>query len=158
MIRTRTSTAIAALFLLAAAGCGADGDPAATSSNDAAPATSEDAPDTGAAETASDQTASDQSRTDQTGTARPDGEGPVVEIERSRFDTAVLEVEAGTTVVFRNLDGYAHTVTSFDDAPMAFDSGEFGEGETFEVTFDEPGEYRYFCAIHPTMRASVVVS
>lgn len=81
-----------------------------------------------------------------------------VEIERSRFDTVELVVPAGTTVTFRNLDEFAHTVTSREGSPVAFDSGDLARGETFSFTFDEPGEYRYFCRIHPTMRAVVVVT
>ncbi len=85
------------------------------------------------------------------------GEPAVVTISDSRFDTTELRVPVGTTVRFVNTDPYAHTVTSKDDSPAAFASGEFGQDETFEFTFDEPGEYAYFCEIHPTMRASVIV-
>lgn len=81
-----------------------------------------------------------------------------VTIERSRFDAAEVRVAAGDTVEFVNLDAAAHTVTSRPGAPIAFDSGELGADASFEVTFDEPGEYRYFCEIHPTMRATIVVS
>lgn len=90
----------------------------------------------------------------------PTDESPATElvvIARSRFETPELRIAAGTTVVWRNEDGFAHTVTSRDDSPTAFDSGEFSGGETFEITFDEPGEYAYFCRIHPTMRAMVIV-
>ncbi|MEX2625546.1 MAG: plastocyanin/azurin family copper-binding protein [Ilumatobacteraceae bacterium] len=81
-----------------------------------------------------------------------------VTIQRSRFDATDIRVEVGATVEFINLDAVAHTVTSVTDAPVAFDSGDLGEDATFEVTFDEPGEYRYFCEIHPTMRGTIVVS
>lgn len=88
--------------------------------------------------------------------ARPEP-GTTVTISRSRFDLASLVVSAGTTVVFVNEDPFAHTVTSSDGAPVPFDSGDLGEGSSFAVTFDEPGTYAYFCRIHPTMRAAVVV-
>lgn len=81
-----------------------------------------------------------------------------VEIERSRFDTPRLTVPAGSTVTFTNRDPYGHTVTSDAAAPIEFDSGDLGEGDAFTVTFDEPGEYPYFCRIHPTMRATVIVT
>ncbi len=80
-----------------------------------------------------------------------------VTISRSRFDEVELRVPAGTTVTFVNTDPFDHTVTSTDDSPVEFDSGAFGQDETFEFTFDEPGEYAYFCQIHPTMRAVVIV-
>lgn len=81
-----------------------------------------------------------------------------VTIERSRFDTAELRIEAGTTVEFVNLDPFAHTVTSHPESPLDFDSGTMGDGDAFAVTFDEPGEYPFFCEIHPTMRGVVIVS
>lgn len=83
---------------------------------------------------------------------------PVVEIEKSRYSVDEVEVPAGTTVEWVNLDAVDHTVTSAEDSPIDFDSGTFGQDETFTQTFDEPGTYAYFCQIHPTMRASVVVS
>jgi plastocyanin len=81
----------------------------------------------------------------------------VITIERSRFSMDEIRVPVGTTVVWENLDGYAHTVTSTEDAPVAFDSSGLAEGERFELTFDQPGTYSYFCQIHPTMRAVVIV-
>lgn len=84
--------------------------------------------------------------------------GASIRIERSRFSESELTVTAGTTVVFVNDDDVAHTVTSRDEAPTVFDSGELGTGETFEVTFDRSGTYPYFCRIHPTMRAAIVVT
>lgn len=80
-----------------------------------------------------------------------------VSIEQSRFLPDELTVDAGTTVEFVNEDPFAHTVTSKEGGPVQFDSGDLGQDEAFEQTFDEPGTYDYFCEIHPTMRASVVV-
>ena len=81
----------------------------------------------------------------------------LVTISRSRFDNVELRVAPGTTVTFVNTDEFDHTVTSTDDSPVEFDSGAFGQDESFEFTFVEPGEYSYFCEIHPTMRAVVIV-
>jgi plastocyanin len=80
-----------------------------------------------------------------------------VTIARSRFDDVELRIIAGTTVVFENTDAFVHTITSADASPVEFDSGEIGQDQTFEITFDEAGEYPYFCRIHPTMRAVVIV-
>ncbi len=91
------------------------------------------------------------------GSAIRDQPVATVEIERSRFDTTELHVVPGTAVEFVNRDAFAHTVTSRPDAPEAFDSGLLGEDDVFRVIFDEPGEYAYFCEIHPTMRGVVIV-
>ncbi len=85
------------------------------------------------------------------------GSPAVVTIARSRFETPELYVRAGTTVAFENTDEFAHTVTSVEGAPAAFGSDELGQGDTFTATFDEVGEYGYFCQIHPTMRGTVIV-
>lgn len=80
-----------------------------------------------------------------------------VEIERSRFEPKEVTITAGGTVEFVNNDPFAHTVTSADGSDLAYDSGSFGEDETFSQTYDAAGSYAYFCEIHPTMRATVVV-
>lgn len=63
-------------------------------------------------------------------------------------------VQVGATVMVTNEDSFAHTWTSEDDV---FDSGTLSEGDSFEFTFDEPGEYDYFCAIHPTQMTGTIV-
>jgi plastocyanin len=90
-------------------------------------------------------------------TSEPASSDAEITIERSRFSMDEIRVPVGTTVVWENLDGYAHTVTSADDAPVAFDSSGLAQGDRFEFTFDEAGTYPYFCQIHPTMRAVVIV-
>jgi plastocyanin len=80
-----------------------------------------------------------------------------VTIERSRFEPRELTVAPGTEVSFENLDRATHTVTSAEGSALAFDSGSLSEGDTFSQTFEDPGAYDYFCEVHPTMRASVVV-
>jgi hypothetical protein len=43
-------------------------------------------------------------------------------------------------------------------APITnFDSGLFGTGESFELSFDEAGEYDLFCVLHPQMTATVTM-
>ena len=69
-------------------------------------------------------------------------------------------VPAGTTVVWSNDDTAAHTVTSgtvADGPDGVFDSSLFMPDTTFEVTFDDPGEYPYWCIVHPWMVGTVVV-
>jgi plastocyanin len=81
-----------------------------------------------------------------------------VEIESSRFSAKETAVDPGGVVTFRNLDPFAHTVTSHEASPLEFDSGELGQDATFDVTFPDAGSFDYFCRIHPTMRAKVVVA
>jgi plastocyanin len=83
--------------------------------------------------------------------------GPAVEVAiiNIAFDPPQLDVSAGTTVTWTNLEAVPHTVTAADGG---FDSGTLDEGGTFQHTFAEAGTFDYVCAIHPSMQASVIVS
>lgn len=71
------------------------------------------------------------------------------------YSVNVLTVKVGTTVTWTNDDpGQMHTVTDVDGA---FDSGFFETGESWSHTFDEVGEFEYYCLPHPWMRAKVIV-
>ena len=98
-----------------------------------------------------------ETTTGDAGAEEPAG-GDTVTMEQSRYSPQTLEVAAGTEVTFENLDAYAHTVTSAEDSDVEFDSGELGPDQTFAQTFDEAGTFEYFCEIHPTMQAEIVVS
>jgi plastocyanin len=66
-----------------------------------------------------------------------------------------LEVAVGATVTWENIDGDDdHTVTSSDGV---FNSGVLSAGSDFEYSFDAPGTYPYFCAIHPEMEGTITV-
>jgi len=77
-----------------------------------------------------------------------------VGIKEFKFAPAALEVRPGTTVTSTHRDAETHTITS---ATGAFASAGLGNDETFSQTFSKPGTYEYFCALHPKMRATVVV-
>ena len=76
------------------------------------------------------------------------------------FAFGEVTVDAGSEVVWSNSDSVAHTVNAGSQAsPLtAFTSGVFAPGESYSVTFDEPGEYRYFCSLHPDMSGTVIVN
>lgn len=80
-------------------------------------------------------------------------DGAAINIENFAFSGAT-SVTADTTVTATNQDGVTHTWTSDDGV---WDSGGLGTGESFEFTFEEPGEYSYFCTIHPTMEGTITV-
>jgi plastocyanin len=76
------------------------------------------------------------------------------------FLPSTVEIGVGGTVTWTNDDTAAHTVTSgtVDSGPDGtFDSSIFMAGKTFEHTFDEAGEYDYFCVVHPWMTGKVIV-
>jgi plastocyanin len=82
------------------------------------------------------------------------------------FNPSPLSVKAGDTVIWRNDDVEIHTVTSSDPSSNSLamtnknrelDSGPLNPRQTFEHTFEKPGNYNYFCMIHPSMTGEVVV-
>lgn len=89
--------------------------------------------------------------------AAPDVEA---EIEMFEFEPDVIEIEAGQTVRWTNGDATRHTVTAGEpDGPTgAFDIFLEDRGSRATVTFDEPGEYHFFCQPHSFMTGSVVVT
>lgn len=77
-----------------------------------------------------------------------------VEIKDMKYEPAVLTVTAGTTVTWVNVDDMPHTVT---DRNRVFRSAGLDTNDSFTYTFNTPGDFDYFCTIHPYMRAKVIV-
>jgi plastocyanin len=70
-----------------------------------------------------------------------------------------LTVQPGTTVTWTNQDGVAHTSTSgVTGSPDGlWDSSALSSGGSFSFTFEQPGEFPYFCGIHSFMTATIKV-
>ena len=77
-------------------------------------------------------------------------------IEDFEFQPAHIQVTAGDKVMWTmGSDPDPHAVTADDES---FDSDALpDEGDTFEFTFNEAGEFSYFCEIHPEMLGLVTV-
>jgi plastocyanin len=71
------------------------------------------------------------------------------------FNPGSVAVDMGGTVTWTNQGATPHTVTATDGS---FDSGQLAAGASFSHTFASAGTVAYFCAIHPDMVGSVVVS
>jgi plastocyanin len=80
--------------------------------------------------------------------------GSAVSIANFSFQPAAITVAVGTTVTWTNNDSSAHTVTANDGS---FDSGRLAPGATFSQTFATAGTFAYHCAIHSSMKATVIV-
>ena len=87
--------------------------------------------------------------------ATPGSSVPGCEETWECFDPYSVLINTGETVTWFNADTAAHTVTSgipaSNEIGLNFDSGLFMAGATFPYTFNSPGEYPYFCMVHPWM-------
>ena len=77
-----------------------------------------------------------------------------VRIDNFSFTPPTLVVAPGTTVTWTNADDSPHTVREKDGK---FKSAALDTDDSFSQTFTAPGEYEYFCSIHPRMVGKVVV-
>lgn len=75
-----------------------------------------------------------------------------ISIQDLSFSPALIEIQAGSTIVWTNKDGMEHTVSS-----DTFQSQKLGQGQTFSQIFNEVGEFNYFCSIHPNMKGKIIV-
>jgi plastocyanin len=81
--------------------------------------------------------------------------GPSIRIDNFVFGPTALKVKAGTTVTWVNRDDIPHTVVADD---KSFKSRVLDTDEQFSFTFTKPGEYGYFCSLHPHMTGKVIVT
>jgi len=77
-----------------------------------------------------------------------------VKIDNFSFGPVAITVPIGTTVTWTNRDDIPHTVVSTE---KVFKSKVLDTDEKFSYTFAKPGEYPYFCSIHPKMTGKVIV-
>jgi len=79
-----------------------------------------------------------------------------VSVTIKNFDYSPMEMDiaAGTTVVWKNLDGEPHTIASVDGM---FRSPALDQNDSYSFTFNRPGVFRYICSIHPKMKATITV-
>jgi plastocyanin len=96
--------------------------------------------------------------------------GTAVAIEGFTFVPRQVEVPAGGSVTFTNLDATDHSVWSAarrDGQPAWLSVGSdptfrlpevLHEGDASTCTFAAPGTYRYLCGVHNAMTGSITVS
>jgi plastocyanin len=74
-------------------------------------------------------------------------------VKSYRFDPKTIEIKAGQTVTWTNEDNFTHTVEVEGQ-----EDHKVGQGESVQITFDEPGTYEYVCTLHSQdMDGTVIV-
>lgn len=86
-----------------------------------------------------------------------DAAGGEVQLSGNCFTPTVLRVEPGTSVTFRNADPVVHHIAGVAYAWGTPWERQFGEGDTADFTFSEPGIYPYSCHLHLGMAGAIVV-
>lgn len=78
-----------------------------------------------------------------------------VKIDNFTFGPETLTVKAGTVVTFENDDDIPHLVVATDGS---FRSKALDTGDTDSFTFSKSGSFPYFCALHPHMQGTIIVT
>ena len=85
---------------------------------------------------------------------------------RTEFSPKSHQIKVGTQVTWVNEDKRTHFLTAADPnrkepAHVVTDlliHHLLPPGETFQMQFDKPGTYDFFCAIHMEMRGTIIVT
>jgi plastocyanin len=82
--------------------------------------------------------------------------GATVVVGHNKLDPALVQIKAGESVTFQNVDAMpgGHTVTAIDGS---FSSPGLAKGESWTHSFDVPGVYPIQIKEHPDTKASIVV-
>jgi len=100
---------------------------------------------------------------DSTAAAQPQAGAPAggdtVPISDFLYKPEQLTVAVGTKVTFTNEDSAPHTATSgrSPTGDGVFDTGTLKQGQSKRVKLTKAGTFAYYCAIHPFMKATVIV-
>ena len=81
-------------------------------------------------------------------------ETETVTIDNFSFKPNVITVKPGTHIIFKNQDDLPHTVVIPD---MKVASPMMDTDGSYEADFEKPGEFKYFCGVHPMMTGKVIV-
>jgi plastocyanin len=82
------------------------------------------------------------------------GEVVQVSIDNFSFTPQKLTVKKGTIISWTNHDDIPHTV---DQDDHAFASSVLDTNQKFQRAFKDPGQFPYYCRLHPKMTGTVVV-
>jgi plastocyanin len=77
-----------------------------------------------------------------------------VKIDNFAFTPGAVTVKAGTQVTWINHDDIPHTV---DSTQGKFKSAALDTDDKFQFRFTEPGEYPFYCRMHPKMTGKIIV-
>lgn len=77
-----------------------------------------------------------------------------VTIQNFAFAPGNLQIPVGGKVTWVNRDSAPHSAT---DSGGAWDTGVLAQGASKTLTFGTKGTFDYYCSVHPSMKARLVV-
>ena len=78
-----------------------------------------------------------------------------IDIKEFMFGPKDLTIAPGTRVTWVNDDEIPHTVA---ETHKLFRSAALDTGDSYSWVFNTPGEFEYFCSLHPQMIGKIVVT
>ncbi len=90
----------------------------------------------------------------QTTAATPARAETTVLIDNFTFSPKELTVAPGTTITWVNRDDIPHAIAANN---LEFRSQALDTDDKFSFTFSIPGDYLYFCSLHPHMTGKIIV-
>ncbi len=76
-------------------------------------------------------------------------------IKNFKFSPNTVTIHKGDSVTWTNDDSMSHTVTGDTSGPA---SSAISSGSAYSYTFTKTGTFPYHCSIHPSMKATIVVT
>ena len=78
-----------------------------------------------------------------------------IKISNLSFNPETVTISKGSKVIWTNNEAVIHTITS--DNGEFTSSGQLNQGQSYEFTFADSGEFPYHCTPHPNMTAKIIV-
>lgn len=80
-----------------------------------------------------------------------------LDVRDNSFNPKYIEVKAGTPITFANRGRTEHNVLPVvEEAFAPIDATDLEPGAEQTLTFDEPGDYAYYCSLHGTKTKGMV--
>lgn len=77
-----------------------------------------------------------------------------VDIKNFSFGSAPLTVEAGSSIVFTNMDDMQHNAVAVNGS---FKTPLMSKGESYTITLSQPGTYDYYCELHKSFMTGKII-
>jgi plastocyanin len=82
--------------------------------------------------------------------------GSTIQVGDRFFGAPEVKIATGSSLTWQFSGGELHNLT-LANGPLGIGTDNLDGGRTFTQTFDRPGTYRFFCALHPVQMSEKIV-